>query len=194
MQKFVWRLKLEADFSAGSATEIEVARIERAAWADPETLGLSLSEGKRLTAAIQTEMVRAQASIMGERFRCCCCAHCGSGLSSKGYRQVTFRSLFGNVPLRVRRFVSCRCRDALTEEPRSLSALTLEGGMAPELADITAKFAALAPFAKVADLLSELLPVGGAVNAGTVRNRTRRVGERIARLSPAGAPDARMRS
>jgi hypothetical protein len=187
MQKFVWRLKLEADFSAGSATEIEVARIERAAWADPETLGLSLSEGKRLTAAIQTEMVRAQASIMGERFRCC--AHCGSGLSSKGYRQVTFRSLFGNVPLRVRRFVSCRCRDALTEEPRSLSALTLEGGMAPELADITAKFAALAPFAKVADLLSELLPVGGAVNAGTVRNRTRRVGERIARLSPAGAPD-----
>ena len=52
MQKFVWRLKLEADFSAGSATEIEVARIERAAWADPETLGLSLSEGKRLTAAI----------------------------------------------------------------------------------------------------------------------------------------------
>src|ERR1019366_10116779 len=69
MQKFVWRLKLEADFSAGSATEIEVARIERAAWADPETLELSLSEGKRLTAAIQTEMVRAQASIMGERFR-----------------------------------------------------------------------------------------------------------------------------
>jgi hypothetical protein len=66
--------------------------------------------------------------------------------------------------------------------------------MAPELADITAKFAALAPFAKVADLLSELLPVGGAVNAGTVRNRNRRVGERIARLSPAGAPDARMRS
>src|SRR5208282_3291551 len=75
------------------------------------------------------------------------------------------------------------------EEPKSLSALTLEGGMAPELAYITAKFAALAPFGKVADLLAELLPVGGAVNAGTVRNRTRRVGECIARLSPAGAPD-----
>jgi len=187
MQKFVWRLKLEADFGAGSATEIEVARIEREAWADPETLGLSLSEGKRLTAAIQTEMVRAQASIMGERLRCC--AHCGSALSSKGYRQVTFRSLFGNVPLRIRRFVSCRCRDALPEEARSFSALTLEGGMAPELAYITAKFAALAPFAKVADLLGELLPLGGAVNAGTVRNRTRHVGERIARLSPGGAPD-----
>ncbi len=61
--------------------------------------------------------------------------------------------------------------------------------MAPELAYVTAKFAALAPFAKVADLLAELLPVGGAINAGTVRNRTRRVGERIARLRPGGAAD-----
>ncbi len=187
MQKFVWRLKLEAKFGDGSATEIEVARIEREAWAVPATLGLSLIEGKRLTAAIQTEMVRAQASIMGERFRCC--AHCGSALSSKGYRQVIFRSLFGKVPLRIPRFVSCQCRDALTEEARSFSALTLEGGMVPELAYITARFAALAPFAKVADLLGELLPLGGAVNAGTVRNRTRRVGERIARLRPARAPD-----
>ena len=51
--------------------------------------------------------------------------------------------------------------------------------MAPELAYVTAKFAALAPFTKVAELLAELLPMGGAINGGTVRNRTRRVGERI---------------
>lgn len=68
---------------------------------------------------------------------------------------MTFRSLFGNVPLRVRRFVSCRCHDE-PEEPKSFSALTLEGDMAPELAYITAKFAALAPFEKVADLLRAL--------------------------------------
>jgi len=49
------------------------------------------------------------------------------------------------------------CRAAFPEKPKSLSALTLEGGMAPELAYITAKFTALAPFAKVADLLGELL-------------------------------------
>jgi hypothetical protein len=51
------------------------------------------------------------------------------------------------------------------------------------------QFAALAPFAKIAELLAELLHVGGAVNAGTVRNRTRRVGERIARLRPASGAD-----
>jgi hypothetical protein len=44
--------------------------------------------------------------------------------------------------------------------------------VAPELAYVMARYAALAPFSKVADLLSELLPVSGAANAGTVRNRT----------------------
>jgi hypothetical protein len=42
--------------------------------------------------------------------------------------------------------------------------------VAPELAYVTARYAALAPFGKVAVLLSELLPINGAQNAGTVRN------------------------
>ncbi len=185
MRKIIWRVKLEADLGDGSRTEVEVGRIERAARADAEAIGLSLSEGKQISAAIQTEIVRTQASIVGDRFRCC--AHCESNLSSKGYRQATFRSLFGDVKLRLRRFESCPCRAALPNEPRSFSAIALEGGVAPELAYVTAKFAARAPFGKVAEFLAELLPIGGAVNAGTVRNRTRRVGERIARLRPAEA-------
>ncbi len=76
-----------------------------------------------------------------------------------------FRFLFCNVPLR--RFASRQCRETV-EEQRSFSALTPGGGgIAPELAYVTAKFAALAFFAKLADLLAELLPVGGAINAGT---------------------------
>ena len=51
--------------------------------------------------------------------------------------------------------------------------------VAPELAYVTARYAALAPFSKVAALLSELLPITGAQNAGTVRNRTLRVGEKV---------------
>jgi hypothetical protein len=144
---------------------------------------LSLGEAKRLSAAIQTEIVRSRAAIMGERYRCC--GQCGSDLSSKGYRQVTFRSLFGEAPLRVRRFQIWPCLEVFPQAPRSFSALALEGGVPPELAYVSAKFAALAPFGKVA----ELLPLGGAVNAGTVRDRTRGVGERIARLRPARAPD-----
>ena len=56
--------------------------------------------------------------------------------------------------------------------------------MAPELAYVTARYAALAPFGKVAALLSELLPISGSQNAGTVRNRTLRVGEAVVQPHP----------
>ncbi len=68
------------------------------------------------------------------------------------------------------------------------------GWNSPDLGYITAKYAALAPFARVADLLSELLPTRGTVNAGTVRNRTLRVGSAVAQATPVSAemlePDA----
>ena len=51
---------------------------------------------------------------------------------------------------------------------------------------MTAKFAALAPFGKVAALLSELLPISGAQNAGTVRNRTLRVGQEVVQQPSTG--------
>jgi hypothetical protein len=70
----------------------------------------------------------------------------------------------------------------------AVRAFALDGGLTPELAYVTANSAGLAPFAKLADMLAEALPVGGG-NAGTVCNRTRRVGERIARLGPDGAVD-----
>jgi hypothetical protein len=122
---------------------------------------------------------------MGERFRWC--EHCGAKLLSKGYYPAIFRSVFGAVGVRVRRLRACGCR-AGQSEPKSCAAMFATGGVAPELAYLTAKFAAHAPFARVADLLSELLPTGGAVNAGTVRNRTMRVGETIAKLTAADAP------
>ena len=61
-------MKLEGYFGDGAATEVEVGRIEREGWADPETLGLSLSEGKQLTAAIQTEMVPDESIDEGRAF------------------------------------------------------------------------------------------------------------------------------
>ena len=67
-------------------------------------------------------------------------------------------------------------------EAKSFGVLDLgHDAVAPELAYVTARYAALAPFGKVAVLLSELLPISGAPNAGTVRNRTRRVGEKVVR-------------
>jgi hypothetical protein len=91
---------------------------------------------------------------------------------------VRFRSLFGDVPLRVRRLLICPCQDG--GEAKSSGVLDFGGNaVAPELASVTARYAALAPFGKVAAFLSELLPMSGTQNASTVRNRTRRVGETV---------------
>jgi hypothetical protein len=82
------------------------------------------------------------------------------------------------VPVRVRRLLVCPCHGP--GEPKSFAALDLGGdAVAPELAYVTARYAALLPFGKVAALLSELLPVSGVQHASTVRNRTLRVGEAV---------------
>jgi hypothetical protein len=108
---------------------------------------------------------------------------CGSVLASKGHYPVQLRSLFGDVPLRVRRLLVCPCQGG--GEVKSFAVLDLGGtAVAPELAYITARYAALAPFGKVAALLSELLPMSRPQNAGTVRNRTMRVGETVVRQQP----------
>src|SRR4051812_17734180 len=84
-------------------TETEVACLERGEEAGLADLGLRLDEAKQLTAALQAEMVSAQVAVVGERRRSC--AACGRPLASKGYYRATFRSLFGNVPVRVRRLL-----------------------------------------------------------------------------------------
>src|SRR3954463_7992151 len=178
MPKLVWRVKLVAELQAGVTTETEVARIERGEEAGLADLGLRLDEAKQLTAALQAEMVAGQLAVVGERRRSC--ATCGRPLASKGHYPVTFRSLFGDVPVRVRRLLVCPCQGQ--SEVKSFGVLDLgHDAVAPELAYVTAQFAAVTPFGKVAVLLSELLPIHGAQNAGTVRNRTRRVGEKIVR-------------
>src|SRR4051794_19974326 len=157
-------------------TETEVARIERDEQTGLAELGLRLDEAKQLTAALQAQIVPAQVAVVGERRRGC--GACGRGLASNGRYGAKFRSLFGDVPVRVRRLLVCPCQGP--GEAKSFAALDLgQDAVAPELAYVTAKFAALAPFGKVATLLSELLPMGGAQNAGTVRNRTLRVGQEV---------------
>src|SRR5664279_1371981 len=173
--KLVWRVKLVAEFESGETTEVEVAHLERDVQVGLADLGLRLAEAKQLTAAIQAEIVPVQVTIAGEDRRTC--VACGP-LASKGHYTATFRSLFGDVPIRIRRLSACPCHG--TGGAKSFAAFDLEAAtVAPELAYVTARYAALAPFGKVADLLSELLPVSGAQNAGTVRNRTMRVGEAV---------------
>ncbi len=177
MTKLRWRVKLVAEREPGVITdEAELACIERDEQATLADLGLTLAEAKQLTAALQAEIVPAQMMALSAHARAC--AACGRRLAAKGHYGATFRSLFGDVPVRVRRWLVCPCQGA--SEAKSVAALDFGGdGVAPELAYVTARYAALVPFGKVAALVSELLPVSGTQHASTVRNRTLRVGKEI---------------
>jgi hypothetical protein len=174
--RLVWRVKLVTELGAGETTEVDVARIERDEQAGVADLGLRLAEAKQITAALQAEIVPVQVTTAGEHRRTC--VACGRVLASKGHYTATFRSLFGDVPIRIRRLLIRACQG--TGKGNSFADFAFEAAtVAPELACVTARYAALAPFGKVADLLSELLPISGGPNAGTVRNRTMRVGEAV---------------
>jgi hypothetical protein len=112
--KLVWRVNLVAELPAGMTREVEVARLERSDEPDLADLGLRLVEAKQLTAALQAEMVSTQVTVVGER--CRGCEACGCVLTRKGYYPATFRSLFGDVPVRVRRLLACPCQGS--EGPR----------------------------------------------------------------------------
>ncbi len=176
MPKLVWRVKLVAELRPGVTTETELARIERDEQAGLAELGLRLAEAKQLTEALQAQIVPAQVAVVGERRRSC--VACGCVLASKGHYGARFRSLFGDVPVRIRRLLVCPCQGP--GEAKSFAVLDLgKDAVAPELAYVTTRYAALVPFGKVAAFLSELLPMSGAQNTGTVRNRTLRVGQDV---------------
>ena len=150
MPKLVWRVKLVSELEPGLTTEVEVARLERDEQAGLADLGLRLAEAKQLTAALQAEMAPAQVTMVGERRRLC--VACGRMLASKGHYNATFRSLFGDVPVRVRRLLACPCQGS--GEAKSFAVLDLEAAtVAPELAYVTARYAALAPFGGLSEFL-----------------------------------------
>ena len=178
---------LVAERQSGVVTESELACIERDEQVSMAELGLTLAEAKQLTAAFQAEMVPAQMTALSACSRAC--ATCGGRLAAKGHYGATFRSLFGDVPVRVWRWFVCSCRSRASEA-KSVAALDFGGdGVAPELAYVTARYAALMPFGKVAALLSELLPISGTQHASTVRNRTLRVGKDIVQARAAETAD-----
>jgi len=55
----------------------------------------------------------------------------------------------------------------------------LQGRTSPEMVYLETKWASLIPFAKVADLLQEVLPIEDSVNSETVRNHLQTTAERI---------------
>jgi len=175
-----WTVKLIAESGSGERAEEEVATIEREDLLSPATVGLSIAEGKVILEGLQKRMVAAQVQHHGASIKSC--LSCGLAFRTKGYYCSTLRSVYGNVPMRVRRLRRCPCSG---QRGSWSTVFTNKYPITPELRYLTSKMAALLPFGKVVDFLSELLPLSSETTASTVRNRMMKVGGRLQKSAEA---------
>ena len=105
-----FELVLKIGGEDGTLTEVSLGEVCRGKVDDVALLGLGLSESKQLLTRLQHEIVTTQFdSIAHERRPCACCDVMPS---IKDYQRMRFRSLFGDVELRVPRYTKCGCTDA----------------------------------------------------------------------------------
>jgi hypothetical protein len=161
------------DGTAGDAAEVSSfeKKTERL-----EDLGLSIAEAKTLMAAVQQQVVGAQAASWAERHRCC--PACGTRRYSKGRYPSVFMTLYGDVQISSPRLHRCSCqRD---DGPATVSPLRelMSDHVAPERLYLEARWSSLVPYAAAAGLLADVLPIASGANATTLREHILRVAER----------------
>lgn len=153
----------------------EVADLERE-MLEPETLGLTLAEGKGILKGLQEILVEWQTTMYLEsQYHC---PNCGKARHSKDSHQITVRTLFGNLSIDSPRLHHCDCQPHAT---KTFSPLVqrLPERSSPELLFLEAKWTSLVSFGAAADLFKDVLPVDEKLNDVTLRNHLLRVAERM---------------
>jgi hypothetical protein len=181
----VFELILKIGGEDGKATQVSLGEFCRGKVDDVALLGLGLSESNQVLTRLQREIVTTQfESIAHERRPCACC---GVMPSIKDYQRMRFRSLFGDVELRVPRYTKCGCTDAGTGQRKPQ-----RRWVSAELECVQSELAASLSYEHT-QVLRRLLPIGRGHSASTVRARTLRVGQRLeAELTATNTP-TRMR-
>lgn len=159
----------------GTEQRREVLAMERLELA-METLGMNLSEGKALLEGVQDFVIGQQVSEDLEQRRAC--PDCGQRYTSKESGSTPVKTLFGRVHVPNPRWNRCACQTAGPKTFRPTKRW-LQGQSSPEMLYLETRWASLIPFARVADLLKEVLPVGDSANQETVRKHLQGTAERI---------------
>jgi hypothetical protein len=142
----------------------------------PETIGLTLAEGKSILAAMQTQLVQAQADEYCQHRRKC--AHCGSRLAIKDWRTRRLTTLFGVVQVEAPRFNPCRCGVASRRIVSPLAEI-MPDRCTQEYERVLVKMGSMAAYGRATALMAEFLPLGQTPAIETARRRTLRVGARL---------------
>ena len=156
----------------GEANNVSLGQIRLAAGKNIATLRISLSEGKQLLASLLHEIVtRHFEAAARDRQQC---AQCGLTPSIKDYHGARFRTLFGDVELRVPRYTKCGCAGTGGAGRQSR-----QRWISAELECVQSELAATLSYERSSQILRLLLPIGTGRSASTERDRTLRVGQRL---------------
>jgi hypothetical protein len=153
----------------------EIASVERDT-VKPETLGLSLAEGKAILSSLQTVVVEQQVAAYLEDARRC--PACGKSRTSKGQHHLQFRTVFGTVKLPSPRLYHCPCAPHPQRTFSPLAAL-LPDRTSPELAFLMTKWASLASYGLTSRLLEDVLPLETPLHPEAIRRQVQHVAERV---------------
>ena len=170
-----WRVEVVCVDAEGKECRQAVLELERKQLA-METLGLNLREGKAILESVQTCMVAEQvAEDLEQRRRC---PDCDERYHVKAGATTEIKTLFGVVEIANPRWERCACQEGGPETFRPATGW-LRGRTSPELLYLETKWASLLPFAKVAELLREVLPVDEATNHETIRRHLHATAQRM---------------
>src|SRR5215467_13458039 len=168
-----FRVEVVCISDAGQEHRNDVVEIERHQVA-METLGLNLCESKAMLESVQDFMIARQTAGDLEQRRYC--RNCGDRYTAKGGGKTEVKTLFGAVEVANPRWNRCSCQQS---DPKTFrpAAAWLPGTTSPELLYVETKWASLIPFAKVADLLHEVLLAH--VDDETIRRHVQATAERM---------------
>ena len=168
-----FRIEVVCINDAGHEHRNDVLEIERHQLA-METLGMNLCESKAMLESVQ-DFVAAQqtAEDLQQRRHC---PNCRARYTAKGGGRITVRTLFGTVQVANPRWNRCSCQPSGPKTFRPAAAW-LRGTTSPELLYLETKWASLIPYAKVADLLREVLPADA--DDETIRRHVQATAEKM---------------
>ena len=173
--KLTVQLVLHADDDTETIVR-EVFTLQREDPLAPETLGLQLAEAKDLLVAVQDTLVVEQvATAVSAQVGC---PDCGAPRRHKDSRPIVMKTLFGRLRLDSPRWWHCGCQPRTNHTFSPLDSILPER-TTPELSYLQARFAGLVSYGLSADLLGELLPLGRALHANTVRRGVQATAQRL---------------
>ena len=173
--RIVIKMAIELD-DGYVAPEKEVLRMDRGADSAiaKAGLGLTMLEAKATLAAVQKEIVAAQAEQIVMQSKAC--PDCGAVRKEKDSRHVVYRSLYGKLRLRSPRLLTCPCQGKHFRQSFSPLADGLTARSHPELLYLTTRWASIISYGAGRTLLDDVLPIGAALSCSSVRNAVHRIG------------------